>query len=801
MFSLRLLGGAVIEGPQGPLGGRASQRRRLALLCVLSQMRERPVSRDKLLALFWPESESVKARHSLADSLYQLRRELGESAILSTGEDLRLNPDVVTSDVAELEDALARGDAARAVALYHGPFLDGFFLGDAPEFERWVELERAHLARTYAEALEQLAGEAGARGDARAEVEWRRRLAASDPYNARVTRRLMEALAAAGDRAGALQQARIHATLLEQEFGAGADPEVEALSERLRSAPVAAPPQNVDSHDGDAEAPVSDPVSVEVEAEAKSAPPEDAPAPARAAVARTHLTRADRKLAGWRTAGLLGALLALVAVPAMVWRLPGTSARPGTATGPVAAIADAASPKAIAVLPCANLSRDPEQEYFSDGLTEELTSVLSQVRALRVAARTSAFAFKGKDQDIREIARTLNVGTVLECGVRRAGERVRVTAQLINAADGFHLWAETYEREGTDVFAIQSELAMHIASALEAELTPAERTRVIRRPTASPEAHALYLKGLHFWNQRTRSGYARAVDYYQRAIEVDSQYAAAYAGLAITYSLQGLSGELAPQEARERMRAAVAKALDVDDQSAEAYAARGAFLNVFEWNSEASERAYQRSLELNPGNGTARHLYANLLRTMGRLEEAVVQKRMAIELDPLAPQLSISLGYALLEAGRPDEAIEAFRTALELDATFAEAHAGVGAYYAATGRPEDALQAYRRAVELAGENPSFRAGLARALTLAGRRNEARALLGELQANAERTGIYSPAVAWVFLALDDVEGTLAWLQRSYQQRHPHLRLVGRHRDPRLADDPRYLDLRRRIGLPY
>jgi tetratricopeptide (TPR) repeat protein len=311
----------------------------------------------------------------------------------------------------------------------------------------------------------------------------------------------------------------------------------------------------------------------------------------------------------------------------------------------------------------------------------------------------------------------------------------------------------------------------------------------------------LYLKGRHFWNQRTPSGFVRAIDYFERAIEVDPQYAAAYAWLAMSYSLQGLSGDLPPQEARERMREAALEALELDDGLAEAHTALGAYLNVYAWDSKGSEQAYRRAIELDPSFGTARHLYGNLLGAIGRLEEAVAQKTKAAELDPLAPQPTNSLGSMLLVAGRAEEAHEAFRSVLELDSTYWQAHAGLGAFYETTGQLEEAIHAHQRAVELASTNANARALLARVLARAGRKDEAGVILGQLQEEAARTGIYRPVVGAVFVALGDVDGALEWLERSYQQRHPQLRFIAGREDPRLANDLRYLDLLRRIGLPH
>lgn len=453
--------------------------------------------------------------------------------------------------------------------------------------------------------------------------------------------------------------------------------------------------------------------------------------------------------------------------------------------------------KTIAVLPFTNVSRDPDEDYLIDGLTEELIGVLSHVRALRVVARTSAFAFKESNRDIREIGRALDVATVLEGSVQKSGDRIRVRAQLINVADGLHLWSESYDSETTDIFALQRDLALRIAAALEAGLSPAERERVVRRATANTEAFALYLKGRHFWNQRTSGAYRRAHEYFERAIEADSQYASAHAGLAAVYSLQGLSGDMPPAVARERMRAAALKAVQLDDSLAEGHAVLGAYMHVYEWDSEAAEREQLRAIELDPSHLTARYFYGNLLRSHGRIEEALAQYNVATELDPLDPLLRENLGRTLMLAGRFDEAREHFDGALELDSTFWRLHTGLGLYFETTGRLDDALRAYRRTYELAGERST---DIARMLARLGEEQEARRIVRELEQQAARTALHDPDVATVLLALDDLEGALDWLERSFGERHPQLRFIGG--DPTFKPfevEPRYRELLRRIGV--
>jgi TolB-like protein/DNA-binding SARP family transcriptional activator/Tfp pilus assembly protein PilF len=787
MFSLKLFGGACLKGEDGLITGPAAQRHRVALLALLAAAHPDGMSRDKLIAHLWSERDTEHGRNLLKQAVHALRRALGEEAILAAGDELRLNPEVIPSDVTEFGDAFARGDHARAAVLYRGPFLDGFFLRDAPEFERWVDRERDRLAGSYARVLEALAEAAERRVDFRsAAASWKAR-AAHDPYDSRVALRLMRALEASGNRAGALQHAAIHERLLQEELGMRPGSEVGALVEQLRRAPAIASVIADKGHESALwpRAPVDSPAPGD----------ELTPSERSASESTSRVPRRTSRLAWRAIARASVAVLGVATLLSVGWLLPRIQPRRGAAV-------EARPPgrKAVAVLPFANLSRDPRDDYFSDGLTEELIGALSRVRALRVAARTSAFAFKGANRDIREIGRALNVGTVLEGSVRKEGDRVRVTAQLIDVADGFRLWSATYEREMSNVFALQNDIALRIASALEAELTPADRERLTRQTTVNPEAYALYLKGRYFWNQRTGEGFTRAIEYFGRAIEADPSYAKAYAGLASVYGPGSVLGYIPPRESRARMREAALKALELDDGLAEAHSALGAYLHVHAWDSDAAEREHRRAIELDPSHPTARFYYGNLLAATGRLDEALAQKRKAVELDPLAPMSSVSLAATLLQAGQPDAALEHLRNAIELDSTYWRAHEGLGFVYEATGSLDDAVRSYERAVELAGSTPLAKAAFARGLARAGRVREARRTLTELQAAAARTGVHAPSVATVLLALNDTEGALAWLEQAYRERHPQLRFIasGPGFKP-LEGDPRFVDLLRRVGL--
>ncbi len=813
-FSLKLLGPPSIQGPSGtPLGGHAAQRHRIALLALLARSPERGVSRDKLLAFLWPESDPDRARNLLNVSVYVLRKALGEDALLSGADHLRLNPEAIRADVAEFEAALQEGERERATASYEGPFLDGFFLGNAPEFERWVELERDRLAGSFAKALEAIAEAAEARGDPAMAVGWWKQRAAHDPYDSRVARRLIQMLDAAGNPAAALQHASVHERLLQDEFGVGPDPETRAVVEAVR--------QRSDSDEPRPdEPPPEEPRPEEPRWDHATAASDLAPGLEKAVATGDAAGPAARTPRQPRPRIGRGRILGVGSAAAVLafWGLAAllSSIGPRSGAGPAGAPAEAGPApdhrvesasrreppaRSIAVLPFVNLTPDTGEEYFSDGLAEELIGALARIRALRVAARTSSFAFKGKTGDVRGIGEALNVATVLEGSVRRDGERLLVTAQLIDVADGFHLWSATYERRFTEIFDLQRDLALQIAGALEAELTPHERERLAARPTENLEAYTWYLKGRHFWNQRTPMGLERAIEYFQRAIAVDPRYAEAHAGLAIVYSLQGLAGIVGAESARKLARTSALRAIELDDGIAEAHTVLGLYRHAFEWDAAGAEREFLRSIALDPSHAVARQWYANLLSAVGRIDEAVEQKQRAVELDPLAPTLSETLAMTLVRAGRLDEAERHLENALELDSTYWRAHAVAGLIHEQLHQDDDAVRAYERANELArASTHRTKADIARVLARSGRREEATHLLDELRAEADSTGTYDPAVATVLLALGGTDAAFAWLEHAFRLRHPHLAFISG--DARFAGfdrEPRFANLMRRVGM--
>ena len=452
----------------------------------------------------------------------------------------------------------------------------------------------------------------------------------------------------------------------------------------------------------------------------------------------------------------------------------------------------------IAVLPFINRSADPEQEYFSDGMTDELTSALGKIPGLRVAARSSSYTFKGKNADVREVGEQLQVATVLEGSVRRDGPRLRVAAQLVKATDGLSLWSETYERELKDVFQVQEDIARSIASALRLTLGAESEAHLIAGTPRSLEAHDLYLRGRFYFNKYTEPDLRRSLALYQQALARDSMYAPAWSGIADAWS--NLADDyLPPREAYPKARAAAQRAIALDPALGEAHASLGLVLGAYDWDFAAAERESQRAMELNPNAATAYHYYGELLLgTPGRLDSALVVLRRAQSLDPLSAWTLEDVGWVFEIMGRYSEAIEQNRQALELDP-----HAWRALYFMAralllAGRPDEALRTLGRA-----ENPPalLRATTARALIALGRPDEARHVLRELEREAERRYVRPEAIAAVYVALGEHDAAFKWLEQAYLVRSADVTTlpVERHWAP-IRSDPRFAALVRKARIP-
>jgi TolB-like protein/Tfp pilus assembly protein PilF len=456
----------------------------------------------------------------------------------------------------------------------------------------------------------------------------------------------------------------------------------------------------------------------------------------------------------------------------------------------------------LAVLPFENLTGNPQEEYLSDGLTEEMITQLGRLHPERlgVIARTSAMQYKNTGKRTDQIGSELGVAYLLEGSLRRVGERVRVSAQLIQVRDQTHLWAESYERDLRDILGLQGEVAQAIAREIDLKLTPQQQARVAHARPMDRQAYELYLKGRYFWNKRSEEGYTRAIRYFEQAIAQDPAYAQAHAGLADAYALLGSmpNAELPRSQAMPRARAAALKAIELDDSLAEAHTSLAFVRMHFEWDWPVAKREFARALELNPGYATAHHWYAFWLIAQGRAEEAVREIRLAQQLDPLSLIINTDVGEMLYYARRYDEALEQGRRTLELDPGFALAHRIVGVAYLGTGQVSAAIQELEATARVAGSRAYVLYSLGFAYGEAGRTQDAWKVLEELEQAAQVRRDMEHSIAVVLAGLGEKDRAFAWLEEAYRNHEGGLILlkVNSLVDP-LRSDPRFEDLVRRV----
>jgi serine/threonine protein kinase/Tfp pilus assembly protein PilF len=452
----------------------------------------------------------------------------------------------------------------------------------------------------------------------------------------------------------------------------------------------------------------------------------------------------------------------------------------------------------LAVLPFDNLSGDSKQEYFSDGLTDEMISQLGrwQPRRLGVIARTSAIHYKGTKKRIDQIGHELGVAYILEGSVRRDAGRVRITAELIHVADQTPLWAETYERDAADVFAVQSEVASRITQSLALELLPSQHAPLLRSPTKDSAAHEAYLKGLYYLNNVTGENYERARTYFEQAVQLDPNYAPAYAGLADYY---WSTDKLPPQLAMPKAEQYALKSLQLDESLPEAHTALAGIRFFYNWDWSTAEKEFTRSLELNPSGAETHRLYSLYLASLAGAEQAVREIRLAQQLDPFSLNINTTVGWVFNYTRQYDQSIEQCRKALEIDPDYLSAHDCLGESYLAKGMFGQAVAEFQRAAS--GGEPVRAVGLARAYAVMGKSNEARKILDDLTKASKQS--YFPAYLFgvIHVALGENEQGLAWLEVAYTHRDPYLVHLKKDAafDP-VRSDPRFQDLLRRVGFP-
>jgi TolB-like protein/DNA-binding winged helix-turn-helix (wHTH) protein/Flp pilus assembly protein TadD len=457
--------------------------------------------------------------------------------------------------------------------------------------------------------------------------------------------------------------------------------------------------------------------------------------------------------------------------------------------------------RSLAVLPLENLSGDASQDYFSDGMTDELITELGQISQLRVISRTSAMTYKGVRRSLPQIAKELNVDAVVEGTVLRSGNQVRITAQLIQGAADKHLWAQSYEGDSRDTLALQKQVARSIAQAIRIELTPNEQAVLKNAKQVNPDAYEDYLRGRYFWNKRTAEGFKKAIDYFNKAIGQDPTYAPAYAGLADSYALSGdwEYGVLPPNEAYPKAKAAATKALEIDNNLGEAHVSLAFVLDAYDWDWDSAGREYRRGIELNPGYATGHHWYAWHLTTLGRNSEAVAEMKKAESLDPLSLIISDDLAEELLIAHRYDEAMQQSRKTIDMDSSFAVGHYELGQIFVQKRAYDQAIAELSRAVELSGSSTTCVSNLAFAYAVSGRTTEAQKILDDLKKRSTGGGYSNaPEIALVYVGLNDKNQAMVWLEKAYQERF-NPSILMRPAFDSLRSYPPFRDLLRRIGL--
>ena len=457
------------------------------------------------------------------------------------------------------------------------------------------------------------------------------------------------------------------------------------------------------------------------------------------------------------TGGAVGLLMLATIVTSLIFLL-GRPTRSGLAI----------KEKSIAVLPFENLSGNPENAYFTEGIQEEILTRLAKIADLKVISRTSTQHFKSSPANLPQIAQQLGVANILEGSVQRAADQVHVNVQLIKAGSDAHLWAEAYDRKLTDIFAAEAEIAKAIADTLQAKLTGAEEKAIAKRPTENPEAHELYLKGRFFWNKRTGADLRTAIDYFNQAVGKDPSYGLAYAGLADSYGLLSDYGAASPADAFPQAKQAAKKALEFDDTLAEAHTSLANVLVNYDFDFEQSMQEFERAIQLNPNYATAHQWYSELLAQTGRSDAGIAEGKRAVELDPLSLSNKVGLGWVYFSARRYDEAIAQFRKTIQMDARFYYPHWLLGQVWQSKGQFSEAIAEYRKAVELS-DDPYVLALLGQAYARAGQRDEAQKIMAVLNEEGKSRYVHAYSFALMYLALGDKERAIDEMERAYRDR--------------------------------
>ncbi|MCI0613325.1 tetratricopeptide repeat-containing serine/threonine-protein kinase, partial [bacterium] len=456
--------------------------------------------------------------------------------------------------------------------------------------------------------------------------------------------------------------------------------------------------------------------------------------------------------------------------------------------------------RSLAVLPFLNLNADPKTEYLSDGITESTINTLSQLPRLRVMARGTVFTYKGKEVDPRKVGRDLNVDAVVTGSINQQENTLIIRADLVQVSDGTQIWGQQYNRNFSDILAVQSDISKEISEQLRLKLTGEEREKLTKQFTNNTEAYQLYLKGRYYWNKRTEEGLNKAIYYHQQAIDKDPKYALAYSALADCYIVMGDYEFLPPSEVARQTKQATTKALSLDESLAEAH---NSFAGVkeLEWNWEEAGKEYKRAIELNPNYATAHHWHSLYLSSMGRLDEALAEIKRAQELDPLSMMINKNVGDRYTNLGQYDKAIEQYRKTIEMDPNFGSGYEGLAIAYSQVGMYKEAIAEFKKSSDLSNDPLGNLISAAGVYAKWGKKQEARAMLQQIQELSKQKYVSPVSIASIYALLGEKDQAFEWLEKAYQERSVRLQFLKVMRPyDSLRDDPRFADLLRRVGLP-
>ena len=779
MLTLRLFGGLVVEAEDGPVRGRAAQKKRVAVLPLLVTAPGGTLSRDKLAAVLWPESDKGRARHQLSSSVYEMRRASAPEAILSVADNLQLNSELVWSDVAAFQAAVREARWRDAVVLYGGPFLDGFFLGAAPEFDRWMERERDRWARSYAGVLRALAGSAERDHDRLGAVSWWQRLADHQPYSSEVALALMRAMEGLGDRPAAIRHAAVHGARMRTQLGAEPDPSLAAYARDLARSPASTRPELPRPPTSGRDPPAA-PRRPGARAREDPAPMSD----------RTY---SDTPATAFplRALAALVAVLTLTVLGGLAWASwPWTAPAPG-----------AAPMSRLVVLPF-ETGPSPVDDHLGDGIAGEITGELTRIRGLTVISSTSAMRYRGSGKTVRQIARELGVHAVVQGGVFRTEDDLRIDARLTYGRTGGLVWSRTYDGSVREAVELNRRVALDILAASGASAAIPAR-QALRLPAGRPveaEAYDVYLRGRYAGRQLNAEADQIAVGHYLRAIEIDPSFALPLSALAALYARVGHHAYVHHPADHGRAARLAEAALALDSMLPEPFivVAEVELHSRNDW--EASSRALTRAQSIAPGSATTHFHRGYHLLARGDFDEAIAAMRRATELDPLARHRPAELAWTYYMARRPDDALRLCRLILSRDPGNATAYGVMALALQFQGRYQEALTALRQAAGLSGHRAINRATVVQVLASMDRTDEARQALEDLNATTTPPGTSLYRLAGIHLLLGERDEALSLLEASYEAREGAVIWI--RVDPvleDLRDEPRLVALGRELGL--